>query len=195
MVSWATISISRYLHELGNKQNFKISCSAQNFFRYVDDCLATISNHKQIKQFYQEINNTHTDIKFTIELEENEKTLFLDVLIEKSNQSFISTVYRKKTNTKLFINWKSFISLKYKINIIECLTDKSYKICNSYHKVHEEFQKVTTCLLNNGCPRRITSRHRKTYLNKKSQPLNGNASENRKFKSAIFGLPFIEDAL
>ena len=79
------------------------------FFRYVDDCLAIFSNHEEIKQFYQEINNIHTNIKFTYELEENGKIPFLDVFTAKRNQSFISSVYRKKTNTGLYTNWKSFI--------------------------------------------------------------------------------------
>ena len=90
------------------------------FFHYVNDCLAIFSNHEKIKQFYQEINNIHTNIKFTYELEENGKIPFLDVFIEKRNQSFISFVYRKKTNTGLYTNWKSFIPFKYKINIIKC---------------------------------------------------------------------------
>ena len=141
------------------------------------DCLAIFSNHEEIKQCYQEINNIHTNIKFTYELEENGKIPFLDVFIEKRNQSFISSVYRKKTNTGLYTNWKSFIPFKYKINIIKCLIDRSYKICNSYQKIHEEFQKVTTLLLNNGYPRGIIDRHIKTYLNRKHKPLNENARE------------------
>ena len=164
------------------------------FFRYVDDCLAIFSNHEEIKQFYQEINNIHTNIKFTYELEENGKIPFLDVFIEKRNQSFISSVNRKKTNTGLNTNWKSFIPFKYKINIIKCLIDRSYKICNSYQKIHEEFQKVTTLLLNNGYPRGIIDRHIKTYLNRKHKPLNENASEIRKSKFAIFCLLFIGEA-
>ena len=60
-----------------------------------EDCLTEFSNHEQIKQFYQEIDNIHTDIKFTYELEENGKILFFEVFVEKSNQSFISTAYEK----------------------------------------------------------------------------------------------------
>ena len=168
--------------------------SLQLFFRYVDDCLAIFSNHEEIKQFCQEINNIHTNIKFTYELEENGKIPFLDVFIEKRNQSFISSVYRKKTNIGLYTNWKSFIPFKYKINIIKCLIDRTYKICNSYQKIHKEFQKVTTLLLNNGYPRGIIDRHIKMYLNRKHKPLNKNASEIRKSKFATFCLPFIGKA-
>ena len=88
----------------------------------------------------------------------------------------------------------NFISFKYKINIIKGLIDRSYKICSSYQKIHEEFQKVTTLLLSNGCPRGIIDRHIKTYLNRKHKPLNENASEIRKSKFAIFCLPFIGEA-
>ena len=118
----------------------------------------------------------------------------MDVFIEKRNQSFISSVYRKKTNIGLYTNWKSFIPFKYKINIIKCLIDRTYKICNSYQKIHKEFQKVTTLLLNNGYPRGIIDRHIKMYLNRKHKPLNKNASEIRKSKFATFCLPFIGKA-
>ena len=53
------------------------------FFCYVDDCLAIFSNHEQIKHFHQQLNNIHTDIKFTYQFNENGKMPFLDVLIEK----------------------------------------------------------------------------------------------------------------
>ena len=132
------------------KKTSKSHVQPKVFFRYVDDCLAIFSNHEEIKQLYQEINNIHTNIKFTYELEENGKIPFLDVFIEKRNQSFISSVYRKKTNIGLYTNWKSFIPFKCKINIIKSLVDTSYKICSSYQKIHKEFRKVTTLLLNNG---------------------------------------------
>ena len=83
-------------------------------------------------------------------------------LSSKKKQSFISSVYRKKTNTGLYTNWKNFIPFKYKINIIKCLIDRSYKICNSYQKIHKDFPKVTTLSLNNGYPRGIIDRHIKT---------------------------------
>ena len=66
---------------------------------------------------------------------------------------------------------------------------------NSYQKIHEEFQKVITLLLNNGYPRGIIDRHIEMYLNRKHKPLNKNASETRKSKIVIFCLPFIGEAL
>ena len=110
--------------------------SLKIFFGYLDDCLVIFLNHEKIELFYQEINNIHTDIKFTYELEENGKYYSWMFLFKKeTNHSFlVSTVYRKKTNIKLYTNWKSFIPFKYKINIIKSVIDRSYKICNSYQK-------------------------------------------------------------
>ena len=105
--------------------------SPKFFFRHVGDSLAIFSSHEQIKQFYQDVYYVPTDVTFTCELEENGKIPFLDVLIEKSNQSFISTVYKKNKQTWDCTPIGSFIPFKYKINI-KCLIDRSYKICNSY---------------------------------------------------------------
>ena len=57
--------------------------------------------------------------------------------------------------------------------------------------MHKEFQKVTTLLLNIGHSQGIIDKNLKTYLNKRHQPLNGNASKIKKSKFAIFCLPFI----
>ena len=59
-------------------------------------------------------NSYHKNITFTIEIETENKILFLDVLLIRDN-SFISTkvYHRKNTNTDICKNWKSFATDKY----------------------------------------------------------------------------------
>ena len=45
---------------------------------------------------------------FTIEIEKGNKIAFLDVLLIRYEDLINTTVYHKKTNTDLYINWKSF---------------------------------------------------------------------------------------
>ena len=53
------------------------------------------------------LNSFHSNIKSTIEIEKGNKIALLDILIR--NKDLINTTeYRKKTNTDLYINWKSF---------------------------------------------------------------------------------------
>ena len=70
--------------------------------RYVDDtiCFVKLTSINKVVQTY------HTNIKFTIETETENKISFLNVLLL---DSLISTkVYRKNTNTDIYINRKSF---------------------------------------------------------------------------------------
>ena len=70
--------------------------------RYVDDtiCFIKLTSINKVVETY------HTNIKFTIETETENKISFLNVLLL---ESLISTkVYRKNTNTDIYINRKSF---------------------------------------------------------------------------------------
>ena len=70
--------------------------------RYVDDtiCFIKVTFINKVVETY------HTNIKFTIETETENKISFLNVLLL---DSLISTkVYRKNTNTDIYINRKSF---------------------------------------------------------------------------------------
>ena len=49
--------------------------------------------------FLKRLNNLHPALQFTFEKEENDSLPFLDVLVEKSNTGFLTSVYRKPTFT------------------------------------------------------------------------------------------------
>ena len=69
------------------------------------------------------------NIQFTIEFEQDQEIPFLDVLIKRDlNNSFSTSIYRKKTFTGLYTQWDSFTPRKYKINLIRTL---SLRICSS----------------------------------------------------------------
>ena len=61
-----------------------------------------------INKVVETLNSYHTKIKFTIEIETENKISFLDVLLILSNSLISTKVYRKNTNTDIYINWKSF---------------------------------------------------------------------------------------
>ena len=63
--------------------------------RYVDNTNAYIDPSK-IEFFLEKLNSYHPNIQFTFEIEENQKIKFLE-----------TTVFRKETNTDLYINWNS----------------------------------------------------------------------------------------
>ena len=63
----------------------------------------------------------HSAVKFTFEKEANDQLPFLDVLVEKSNEEFLTSVLRKPTFTEQCFRWDSFGSTKRKTNLIKTL--------------------------------------------------------------------------
>ena len=74
--------------------------------RYVDDTICFV-NSNRISHVLESLNSFHSNIKFTVETEKGNKIAFLDMLIGYKDL-INTTALRKKTNTDLYISWKSF---------------------------------------------------------------------------------------
>ena len=113
---------SKWLNEYNlNKPEF--------YLRYVDEILAAFDNEQDSLNF---LNNRHPNIKFTIEKQVNHSIAFLDVFISDiNNQNLTIQIYHKLTYTGRLLNFKSFTSFSYTINVIKCLIDGLFKICNN----------------------------------------------------------------
>ena len=107
--------------------------------RYVDDTFVLFRDKSHAPLFLNYINNKHVNINFTIETEENNKLAFLDTFIEKSDDCFNTSVYRKSTFTGLGMSYFSFCSFKFKINNIKTLLHRGFEICSTFKFVHDEF--------------------------------------------------------
>ena len=82
--------------------------------RYVDNTHAYIDTSK-IEFVLEKLNSYHPNIQFTHEIEENQKITFLDVLITRTRDNKLeTTVFRKETNTDLYINWNSHAPIQWK---------------------------------------------------------------------------------
>ena len=93
---------------------------------YVDDNAYVVP--EKIGFILKELNSYHPNIKFTYELEENNKITFLNVLINRINFSEIETsVYRKESNTDIYINWYSHAPLQWKIGTLQNLITMNKK--------------------------------------------------------------------
>ena len=72
------------------------------WFRYVDDTFTMLNNKDNANEFLSFLNSRHDSIKSTIEFEDN-KIPFLDILLKRRpDNTFSTSVYRKKTYTGLY---------------------------------------------------------------------------------------------
>ncbi|KAL3286648.1 hypothetical protein HHI36_001147 [Cryptolaemus montrouzieri] len=78
------------------------------WLRYVDGIFVIWSHGEvHLMDFLDYLNSKHNRIRFTIELEENNKLPFLDVLVTKSQNRLRHAVYRKPTHTNRYLNARS----------------------------------------------------------------------------------------
>ena len=96
----------------------------KKWIRYVDDIFAIIKGKEDdALEILDQINHIHKDIKFTMECEKDGNIPFLDVNIKRIDNKFETSLYRKKTNTNLYLKWDSCLPRYQKLGLISSLVE------------------------------------------------------------------------
>ena len=128
------------------------------YFRYVDDTFAIFKQEGDVDDFLVTLNRLHPALKFTFEKEQDGKLPFLDILVERTELAFETSVYRKPTFSGQYIRWESFSPRKRKTNLIATLVHRALMICTK-NKLKQEIDFIKNILLNNGYPEDIVLKH------------------------------------
>ena len=96
--------------------------------------------------------NLNKNIKFTVEIENEGKLPFLDILIDRSDGKIVTSVYRKSTFTGVYTHFTSFLPSLYKFGLLSTLLFRYFSICSSYAQFHLEVVKFKEIFLRNGYP-------------------------------------------
>ena len=152
---------SKWLNEYNlNKPKF--------YLRYVDYILAAFEKEQDSLNFLNSLNNKHRNIKFTIKIQVNHFITFLDVFISGiDNQNLTLQTHHKSTYMGLLLNFNSFTSFSYKITLIKCLIDRSFKICNNWSSFHNNIENIKSKFIKNAYPPFLMNRVIKKYLGHK----------------------------
>ena len=81
---------------------------------------------------------------------------FLDVLVTKARDKFVTTVYRKPTFTGQYVSWQSFSPRKLKVSLIRTLVHRALLICSDC-ALDKEIAKIKSIFGSNGYPDRIVN--------------------------------------
>ena len=104
--------------------------SVATFVNDVDDCFIISNSEKVSSLLFDKLNSIHNSIKFTKEIEINNQLSFLDVLIKRKDDKFITSVFRKPTFTGQYLNFLSYCSKRRKIGSTKTLFHRASKICS-----------------------------------------------------------------
>ncbi|XP_072051531.1 uncharacterized protein [Amphiura filiformis] len=114
-----------------------LDCKPKYWRRYVDDVLEIIQKDTTLKltEHLNTIDPTGS-IKFTHEEEDQGKIPFLDTLIvRKEDGSVKMLVYRKKTHTDQYLNFKSQYPLHQKLGVIRTLKKNILETSDAVYKI------------------------------------------------------------
>jgi hypothetical protein len=161
----------------------------RKWLRYVDDVFASFSNKEQAETVLNHLNVLHNNIKFTIEHEENGKLPILDTTIERRVGKYITTLYRKKTFTGVYLNWTSLTAKRYKLGLIKNLTNRILRICMDPKDIETELAKMKTTLEKNEYPRFIIDREVNMTIEKWNSRTE-NPQEKTEKKKVFITLPY-----
>ena len=82
-----------------------------------------------------------------------------------NNQNLTLQTYHKLTYISLLLNSKNFTSFSYKISLIKCLVDRSFKICNNWNSFHNDIESIKSNLIKNAYQPYLIDKVIKKYLN------------------------------
>ena len=88
------------------------------------------------------LKNFHKNVKFTFEEEIDEKIPFLDTVLVRNNHYIDTGVYRKKTNTYIYVNRNSFEPNSWKWGTLRTLVTRPFEICSTDKFLEEEIEYV-----------------------------------------------------
>ena len=117
-------------------------------------------------KFKEYLSSKHPNINFSIEKEKDGCLPFVDVNIFRENEKFATNVYRKKTFSAVYTNFKSFIPETYKIGLITSLLFRCFSLCSDFIKFHHEIDKLKSILYKNSYPRDLIDKCIKEFLDK-----------------------------
>ena len=157
-------------HENNWLQNCPLQFKPKLYRRYVDDTFLIFSDPSHIPLFLTYLNSQHPNINFTYEMEKDCTLNFLDVTINRKNNSFCTSVYRKSTFTGLGLRFDSFAPKSYKYNLISCLIHRAYKISSNFQLFHLEIVKLRKFFSANFYPQYYFDKFFNNYLDRIYNP-------------------------
>ena len=138
--------------------------------RYVDDTFVLFRDMSHADEFLNYINSFHSNIQFTIELEENNKISFLDILISRNEDNFLTGIFRKKTFTGLGQNFFSNCPISFKVNACKTLLFRAFSLSSNWKMFHNEINFLKSYFNNNSYPAHIFENVIRKFLDQIFRP-------------------------
>ena len=108
------------------------------WLRYVDETFILWPHQKDVQILLDYVNSIRPSIQFTMEKKQVKKLTFLDILVTRTEQGFMSSVYLKPTFTRQYINFNSLHPYTAKKGTVHCLQHRANTISSDTDACQEE---------------------------------------------------------
>ena len=119
------------------------------YSRFVDDTLL-IMKAENVSQVHKALNRFDKNLRFTVDIFQNEVPHFLDLELSPDG----ITIFRKDTNTGLYVNFTSFVPWTYRTSWIRSLVTRASRI-SSTDKLPSEINTIKRFASWNGFPKSV----------------------------------------
>ena len=148
--------------------------------RYLDDCVVIFRKEEDADLFETYINNKHSNIKFTKEVESDKSLNFLDLTLKHEGGIITTQTYRKPTHTGQGTNFSSFIDHIFKINAIKTLLHRAYSTCSSWTDLHDEITYLISYFSMNRYPKDLVHNQIRYFLDGVMNPIKKPSTAHKK---------------
>ena len=101
------------------------------------------------------MNTIHPNLQFTLERPNDNNLTFFDTEIKKIKYQLQTSVYRKSTDTNLFMQYVSTCIKAWKLGLMNFYLNRALKIISNFLTSKEELFKIKNLLLKNKCPKQL----------------------------------------
>ena len=156
--------------------------------RYVDDIFVLCRDREHHNKFKEYMNTRHQNISFTDELEVDNHLPFLDVSVTRTDDGFVTSLYRKGTFSGVFTNFFSFLSMQFKSCLISTLLFRCYQLTSTSEAFHKEVERIRGILARNCYPLVFVDICIAAFLNKQYKKVTPKSEEQR---PQVIVLPYL----
>ncbi|XP_044766925.1 uncharacterized protein LOC123322908 [Coccinella septempunctata] len=154
---------------------------------YVDDIIMCIPRDK-VDETLNLFNSFHDRLKFTFELEVDNRIPFLDVWLIRHNNRIITDLYSKPTSSGRLMNYQSMHPRSQKTAIVKSIKHRILNLSDpSFHE--KNFKSQSNILQQNGYPRRLVNRIFFSSSNSTVTQVNGASSSSVPTWSRLLYIP------
>ena len=119
------------------------------WYRYVDDVIAKIKKEQE-KGSLAILNSYNENIQFTSEPEKDQKIPFLDLELKREQETLKFGIFRKSTNTDIYINKNAFNPKPHKFAAFNFMLNRANRVPLDKKDYNEEIKKILQIARKNG---------------------------------------------